>query len=148
MVVGYHHFRKHPIYDLTLDMFSKRGRGEEVFFRPVLKDFRFPHFLGALYIWNQWFYVFDRLATESSKGSKIGNWKKSGMNEFFSFILVRREVTHPSLPCIGFQVDLHVGHQKPPKETPQEKMADVMAIAEVTKEETLETGETDRRPPR
>ena len=58
------------------------------------------------------------------------------MNEIFSFILVRREVTHPSLPCIGFQVDLHVGHQKPPKETPQEKMADVMAIAEVTKEET------------
>lgn len=33
------------------------------------------------------------------------------------------------------QVDLHV-NQKPPKETPQEKMADVMAIAEVTKEET------------
>ena len=31
-----------------------------------------------------------------------------------------------------------------PKETPQEKMADVMAIAEVTKEETLETSETGR----
>lgn len=37
---------------------------------------------------------------------------------------------------MGDEVDLHVNQVKPPKETPQEKMADVMAIAEVTKEET------------
>ena len=33
------------------------------------------------------------------------------------------------------QVEMHVP-RKHPKETPQEKMADVVAVAEVTKEET------------
>lgn len=47
-------------------------------------------------------------------------------------------------PASTFQVDLHVNQKASPKETPQEKMADVMAIAEVTKEETPGDPETDR----
>lgn len=89
-------------------------------------------------------YVFDKLATESSKGSKTGIGKIRDEPFFVHPRVILESSPILPFPASTFQVDLHVNQVKPPKETPQEKMADVMAIAEVTKEETPGDPETDR----